>query len=137
MTSKKQIFSFVVLLLVILVGMYFFQFQSKHNDSLQSALEIAARDKKIVFVKVGEPWCPPCVKMDELLKSSPKLQDLLKKFVFVKTGIDNPEIKELQVTNIPFLIFYSPEGKEIKRHIGFLQEQDMIVFLEKILAEGK
>ncbi len=135
MKQKKILFGF--LFIVMICGVYYYPKQSHKNDSLENALKVSAQEQKIVFLKVGEPWCKPCVEMDSLLATNPKLQDLLKKFVFVKSGINNPEIKDLQVQAIPFLIFYSPDGKEIARHTGFLKADDMIVFLENILSKGK
>lgn len=133
--QKKILFGF--LFIVMVCAVYYFPKQSHKSDSLQNALKISAQEQKIVFLKVGESWCKPCVEMENLLTKHPKLQDLLKKFVFVKSGINNPEIKDLQVQAIPFLIFYSPDGKEIARHTGFLKADDMIVFLENILSKGK
>ena len=135
MKPQKQLFFFVILLLGILAGVYYFQKPSDHNESIQNGLQLAAKKQKIVFVKVGESWCPPCVEMEKLLSSSPRLKELLKSFIFVKTGLNNPELKPLQISAIPFLIFYAPDGKEIARNIGFLQEKDMVAFLEKVLKE--
>ena len=134
--QSKNIFFFVAVLLGIGVALYNNN-QSHSNDSVQNALVRATKEQKIVFVKVGESWCAPCVKMEELLSSDPRLQELLKSFIFVKTGLNNPELKDLKISAIPFLIFYAPDGKEITRHVGFLQADDMVAFLEKILAQRK
>lgn len=96
--------------------------QMKVNDftkNIQSA--------QVVLVDVGAEWCPPCKKMEPVIK---QLQvDLSGKFELVKVdgGVDIDVMKTIKASVLPTFIVYK-DGKEIWRHEG-------IVALETLKAK--
>ncbi len=73
-----------------------------------------------VLVDFGAEWCPPCKKMEPVIK---QLQtELANKFVFVKAdgGNDIDVMKNEKVTAIPTFILYK-NGKEIWRKQGIVE----------------
>ena len=74
----------------------------------------------IVLVDFGAEWCPPCKKMEPVIK---QLQmELANRFVFVKAdgGNDIDVMKNEKVTAIPTFIIYK-NGKEIWRKQGIVE----------------
>lgn len=84
----------------------------------------------IVLIDFGAEWCPPCKKMEPLLK---KLQEQLKdQFTLIKVdgGMDIDVMKKLQVAAIPTFIVYK-KGKEVWRKQGVVEFSE----LEKQLSK--
>ncbi len=76
--------------------------------------------KGLVLVDVGAEWCPPCKKMEPVLKS---LHDELgSKYYFLKVdgGIDIDVMKAIKASVLPTFIVYK-DGKEIWRQEGIVE----------------
>lgn len=84
------------------------------------------RQKLPCLVDVGADNCPPCARM------KPVLEDLKKEYagVLVVEIVDagkSPEAgQRYGVRSVPTQIFYDADGKELKRHLGFISKQDIL-----------
>ena len=79
---------------------------------------------KTVLVDFGAEWCPPCKKMEPVLKS---LQENNPgKFVLVKVdgGIDEEILKQYKVTALPVFIIFK-DGKQVWRKDGIATEKEI------------
>ncbi|WP_198017607.1 thioredoxin family protein [Syntrophorhabdus aromaticivorans] len=78
------------------------------------------------IVDVGADKCIPCIMM------APILEELKKEYagVLVVEFVDvwkNPQTgQQYGVRGIPTQIFYDANGKELKRHIGFISKQEIL-----------
>ncbi len=88
----------------------------------------AINASKTVLVDFGAEWCPPCKKMEPVIK---KLQaDNTGKFTLVKVdgGNDEAILKEYKVTELPvFMIF--KDGKMVWRKDGVADEKEIATHL--------
>ena len=83
-----------------------------------------SRSADIVLVDVGAEWCPPCKKMEPVLK---QLQEEVGgRFSLVKVdgGIDIEVMKSLKVEGIPVFIVYK-NGKEVWRKTGVVELKEL------------
>ena len=83
-----------------------------------------SRSADIVLVDVGAEWCPPCKKMEPVLK---QLQEEVGgRFSLVKVdgGIDIEVMKSLKVEGIPVFIVYK-NGKEVWRKSGVVELNEL------------
>lgn len=79
---------------------------------------------KTVLVDFGAEWCPPCKKMEPVLKSLQTNQE--GKFTLLKVdgGNDQEILQKFKVTALPvFLIF--KDGKEVWRRDGIATEKEI------------
>ena len=87
---------------------------------------------KVTLMELGSDWCLPCKMMgpilDELQKKYPK--DL--KVVIVDVQKDKQAAIKYQVKVIPTQIFFDREGKEVKRHVGFMPEKEILNVLNEL-----
>lgn len=78
----------------------------------------------VVLVDFGAEWCPPCKKMEPVLK---QLQNELPdqfKLVKVDGGIDIDVMKEQKVDALPVFIIYK-KGKEVWRKQGVVELSEL------------
>ncbi|MEO6547926.1 MAG: thioredoxin domain-containing protein [Ferruginibacter sp.] len=88
-----------------------------------SDLEASINSSKIVLVDFGAVWCPPCKKMEPVLKKL--LQDFPGKITLVKVDAEKDEeiLKKYNVTALPVFILYK-NGKQIWRREGTATESE-------------
>ena len=92
------------------------------------AFTAAVNSAKIVLVDFGAEWCPPCKKMEPVLKSlqanNPGKFSLIK----VDGGNDLDVLKQYSVTALPVFILFK-DGKQVWRKDGVAEEKEMATAL--------
>lgn len=95
-------------------------------SEIKAQLSISDFEKKIqigiVLVDVGAEWCPPCKKMDPVIR---QLQNELSgKFQLVKVdgGVDIDVMKHIKADALPTFILYK-NGKEVWRDFGIVAKE--------------
>lgn len=72
-----------------------------------------------ILVDIGAEWCPPCVKMEPVLKQLQKEKGTKFNLVKVDGGIDVSVMKELHSEGLPTFIVFK-NGKEVWRKQGLV-----------------
>ncbi len=82
--------------------------------------------KDRVLVDFYATWCGPC----QLL--SPLIENLKDEIDIIKIDVDKNEelARQYGIMSIPCIILFE-KGKEIKRNIGFLEEEKLKEFIKK------
>ena len=83
--------------------------------------------KEKVIVDFYATWCGPCKMLGPIFESVANESDIK----FIKVDIDNHEdlCREYKVMSVPTLILFE-NGKEIKRNIGFISEEQLKEFIK-------
>ena len=84
----------------------------------------------LTVVDFWAPWCGPCKMFGPIFESVSLKYNNIK---FCKFNVDEDKeniSKELGIMSIPTIILFK-NGEEIKRNIGFLDEDSLINFLEE------
>jgi thioredoxin len=94
-------------------------------DNFNSAIN----SHKIVLVDFGAEWCPPCKKMEPVLKNLQANNS--GKFTLVKVdgGRDQDILKQYTITALPVFIIFK-DGKQVWRKDGVADEKEMAAFLQ-------
>lgn len=84
----------------------------------------AINSSKTVLVDFGAEWCPPCKKMEPVLKSL--VANNAGKFTLLKVdgGRDQDLLKEYKVTALPVFIIFK-DGKPVWRKDGMAEEKEL------------
>jgi len=84
----------------------------------------AITSSKVVLVDFGAEWCPPCKKMEPVLKSLQANNP--GKFTLVKVdgGNDEAVLKAYNVTALPVFIVFK-DGKQVWRKDGIAEEKEI------------
>ena len=118
------------LLVMLALGLALFSFPE--NGAAQTGKVAKGTTKLPRIVDVGADKCIPCIMM------APILEELKKEYVGVLDVefVDvwkNPEgAKPYSVRGIPTQIFYDANGKELKRHLGFISKQGILDEFQKL-----
>ncbi|UCG50776.1 MAG: tetratricopeptide repeat protein [Candidatus Latescibacterota bacterium] len=90
-----------------------------------------------VFVDFYTTWCGPCKKLEKVTYKDEKVIAFLNEMIAVKYDAEKDEgetlAKEFKVNAYPTLILIGPDGKEIDRHLGYLDPDEFV----KVLTDYK
>jgi len=118
--------------LIAVLTVSWIAFFTSHDGIIQTGKVAKGSRKLPCLVDVGADYCPPCVMM------MPILEELKKEYagVLIIELVDagkNPEAgQQYGVRSLPTQIFYDANGKELKRHIGFLSKQEILDEFQKL-----
>lgn len=87
------------------------------------------------MVDVGKTWCIPCKKMVTVLEEAGLRYKGKAVVEFVDLEKDPDAAGRYRVQMIPTQIFYTAEGKEFERHVGFLPFEDVEKIFKKMGVE--
>ena len=100
--------------------------EGKRNAKQMSIDEFnaAVNSSETVLVDFGAEWCPPCRKMEPVLKSLETNNAGKFKLVKVDGGNDEAILKVYNVTALPVFIIFK-NGKQVWRKDGVVEEKEM------------
>ena len=100
--------------------------EGKRNAKQMSIDEFnaAVNSSETVLVDFGAEWCPPCRKMEPVLKSLETNNAGKFKLVRVDGGNDEAVLKAYNVTSLPVFIIFK-NGKQVWRKDGVVEEKEM------------
>jgi rhodanese-related sulfurtransferase len=101
-------------------------------DEKQMSIEAfdAAISGQTVLVDFGATWCPPCKKMEPVLKSLQNNNPNKFKLVKVDGGKDIDLLKKYAVTALPVFIIFK-NGQPVWRKDGIATEEEMATALQQ------
>ncbi|MBI5656216.1 MAG: thioredoxin family protein [Geobacter sp.] len=88
------------------------------NQALQSG--------KPTVIDLGARTCIPCKKMAPILESLAGEYRGRASILFIDVHEDQAAAQKFRVQMIPTQIFFDAQGKEIKRHMGFLDREAIV-----------
>lgn len=105
---------------------------------LDEGKKIAKAENKIMMIDTYADWCVACKELDEYTFSEAEVAERLKtmtlvKLDFTKKNEANDNLrKSLNVIGMPTVIFYRPDGTEIKRFSGFMKKDAFLNVLDSL-----
>lgn len=95
-------------------------------SSGESAIRAALASGKPAIVDFGARTCIPCKKMAPILENLNRELAGKAHVLFVDVWKDNAMGGRFRVQMIPTQIFFDARGKEVKRHMGFMDKADLL-----------
>jgi thioredoxin 1 len=99
------------------------------------AIQQALTSGQPTVIDIGARSCIPCKKMAPILESLANTYRGKASVLFVDLHEDEEAAKTLRVQMIPTQIFFDAQGQEVKRHIGFMDEQAILAELKTLGVE--
>ena len=102
-------------------------------SSTDAAIRAALAAGKPSIVDFGARTCIPCKKMAPILEELNRELTSKANVLFVDVWKDNSIGGRYRIQMIPTQIFFDAKGKEVKRHMGFMDKADI---LKELKAAG-
>ncbi|MBU1651590.1 thioredoxin family protein, partial [bacterium] len=112
------------------------------ND-IDGAFAKAAAEHKPIMMDFYADWCVACVELDHKTYNQPEIIDRSKKFVNLKIDFtaQNDWSKkitaEYDVKGMPTVIFFTPDGTELVRFVGFKNAAGVAKIMDRTLAASE
>ena len=110
------------LILLIMAGTAYAELPSATTDAIRQTLSSG----KPTVIDLGARTCIPCKKMAPILESLSNEYRGKAGVLFIDVHEDQDAAKRFKVQMIPTQIFFNAQGKEVKRHIGFLDKPEIV-----------
>jgi thioredoxin 1 len=81
---------------------------------------------KITLLDLGAATCIPCKMMAPVLEKVKKRFAGKAEVIVIDIRYDRDQAQRFQLRAIPTQIFFDKEGKEVYRHLGFLDENAIV-----------
>ena len=107
--------------------------QAELPSASPTAINQALLSGRPTVIDLGSRNCTSCKKMAPLLESLANEYRGKAGVLFVDVHQDEAAAKRFRVQMIPTQIFFDAKGKEVKRHIGFMDKADL---LKELKAAG-
>ncbi|MCP4695085.1 MAG: thioredoxin family protein [Desulfobacterales bacterium] len=89
----------------------------------------------VTMVDLGAKKCIPCKMMAPILEKMKKAYAGKAAIVFIDVWQHREQAARFKVRGIPTQIFFDASGKEVFRHVGFMNEPKIIETLKKMGVE--
>ena len=90
------------------------------------ALNRALSSGRPSVIDLGARTCIPCKKMAPVLESLSVEYQGRANVLFIDVHEDDKTARKFRVQMIPTQIFFNAQGREVKRHIGFMDKSDIV-----------
>jgi len=80
----------------------------------------------VTLVDLGAEQCVPCKMMAPILEKLKKAYEGKAAIIFIDVWKNTDEVRRFGIRAIPTQIFYDATGREVRRHVGFMSEKDII-----------
>ena len=101
--------------------------------NLKPGLEKAKESGRPIMIDFYADWCGPCKMLDAQTYSDDRVAAASTNWVMVRIDVDQNQglATYYNVQSIPTILVLNPEGKEIRREVGFIGVGPMLTLMEK------
>ncbi len=86
----------------------------------------------VTMVDLGAHKCIPCKMMAPIIAELQKEYDTRASIIFIDVWEHREQAQRFGIRGIPTQIFYDKAGKEVSRHVGFLDKKSIVTTFEKL-----
>ncbi len=86
----------------------------------------------VTMVDLGAHKCIPCKMMAPIIEELQKEYTDRASIIFIDVWEHREQARRFGIRGIPTQIFYDKEGKEVGRHVGFLDKKSIVATFEKL-----
>lgn len=100
-----------------------------HSRSLKPGLS-----DRVTMIDLGASECVPCKMMAPILEELEKEYAGIADIIYIDIRENPAEGRNYRIQAIPTQIFFDSDGKEVSRHVGFMDKQQIIETLTDLGA---
>jgi thioredoxin 1 len=91
----------------------------------------------VTMVDLGAHKCIPCKMMAPIIEELQKEYVGRASIIFIDVWEHKEQARRFGIHSIPTQIFYDQQGREVDRHVGFLDKKSILDMFEKLGVPGK
>lgn len=106
--------------------------QAELPSASDAVVRKALSSGKPTVIDLGARTCIPCKKMAPILESLSGEYRSKATVLFIDVHEDQAAAQKFRVQMIPTQIFFDAQGKEVKRHVGFMDKAEIVKELKTV-----
>lgn len=119
MKSKRFAISFILLFVWIATPLF-------AADTASTGIPPVPTPGRVTMVDLGADKCIPCKMMAPILEELRNEYDGRASIIFIDVWKHREQAQRFGIRAIPTQIFYDKEGKEVGRHVGFMDKKSIV-----------
>jgi thioredoxin 1 len=131
LNRKKTLRLTALISFISILALVCFASLSWSADPAPPVPEVPAKGM-VTMVDIGAKKCIPCKMMAPIMEELEKEYKGRAAIIFIDVWVDQSQGKRFGIRTIPTQIFYDRDGKEVKRHEGFMEKKAIVAELEKL-----
>lgn len=100
--------------------------QAEIPSATDAVVSKALLSGKPTVIDLGARTCIPCKKMAPILESLSKEYRGKASVLFIDVHENQAAADRFRIQMIPTQIFFNAQGKEVKRHVGFMERAEIV-----------
>jgi thioredoxin 1 len=104
--------------------------QAELPSATEGTITQALASGKPTIIDLGARTCIPCKKMAPILEELAATYRGQANVLFIDVHADRQSASRFGIQMIPTQIFFDAQGKEVKRHVGFMERADLVKELQ-------
>jgi tetratricopeptide (TPR) repeat protein len=104
------------------------------DESYDQIVQRARQENKYVYIDFYATWCGPCKRLDSVTYPDEKVGGLLNSMIAAKWDAEKEPwlaiATQYKVHAYPTLLVLAPDGKEVDRHLGFLDPEPFVTTID-------
>ncbi len=109
----------------LLSGLTVLLYPPSINADLESFRDLPVKGM-VTMIDLGADKCIPCKMMAPIMAKMEKQYDGKAAIVFIDVWKHNEQARRFGIRAIPTQIFFNQNGKEVFRHVGFMNEKEIV-----------
>ena len=102
------------------------------GDTKQGVIPPVPTPNMVTMLDLGANKCVPCKMMAPIIEELKKEYAGLASIIFIDVWEHNDQVKRFGIRAIPTQIFYDKNGKEVRRHMGFMDKKSIVAVFDKL-----
>jgi len=87
---------------------------------------------KVVMIDLGAKQCVPCKLMAPIIAELQKEYSGKADIIFIDVWKQSDAVKKYMIQVIPTQIFFDADGREVYRHVGFMDKKSIVDVLSRL-----
>ena len=105
--------------------------RSQAADAAAAVPEVPVKGM-VTMVDIGAASCIPCKMMAPILKELEEEYKGKAAIIFIDVSKNQDQAARFGIRAIPTQIFYDKDGKEVQRHMGFMDKKSIVAVLQRL-----
>ncbi len=100
--------------------------QAELPSATDSSIRLSLSSGKPTVIDLGARTCIPCKKMAPILESLSAEYRNKASVLFIDVHENQAAADKFRIQMIPTQVFFNAKGKEVKRHVGFMEKAEIV-----------